>query len=197
MKSYLFKLTTLPKKTQILLVACLFAGILLAAWYVSERGPHRPNIADVTKPARGFENFTEFDETPPLIALETIEKPSSQVDSEVFLLKQQNEELQQLLHEKEARIKELQAELEDLQHQTEIEQESILEKSLLKEFPEEKVAEKSTPRIHVVKKGETLSEISRQYYGSGARWQAIYQANIDKLNDKNRVPVGTELIIPE
>ena len=52
-------------------------------------------------------------------------------------------------------------------------------------------------RSHTVKKGETLSEISRQYYGSSGRWEKILEANKDKISDKNRVRVGTVLVIPE
>lgn len=54
-----------------------------------------------------------------------------------------------------------------------------------------------SPRSHTVKKGETLSEISRQYYGSSGRWDKILQANREKISDKNRVRVGTVLVIPE
>lgn len=52
-------------------------------------------------------------------------------------------------------------------------------------------------RTHVVKKGETLSEIAERHYGTRTAWTKIYRANAEKLSDKNRLPVGVVLIIPE
>ncbi len=51
-------------------------------------------------------------------------------------------------------------------------------------------------RKHTVVKGDTLSTLSVQYYGTSRRWKEIYEANISKIPDQNRIKVGTELTIP-
>jgi len=52
-------------------------------------------------------------------------------------------------------------------------------------------------RFHVVREGQTLSEIARQYYGSARQWRRIFEANRAMLKDANTVRAGTRLIIPE
>ena len=52
-------------------------------------------------------------------------------------------------------------------------------------------------RFHIVRKGETLSEISRKYYGSAGKWRKIFEANRGTVKDANTVRAGTKLIIPE
>jgi nucleoid-associated protein YgaU len=54
-----------------------------------------------------------------------------------------------------------------------------------------------TPKIHIVRTGETLSDISYKYYGSSNKWQKILDANRSQIKDANRLRPGTELIIPE
>lgn len=52
-------------------------------------------------------------------------------------------------------------------------------------------------QFHMVKKGETLSDISRQHYGTISGWQKIFDANRETIPDSNQLKVGTVLIIPE
>jgi len=59
---------------------------------------------------------------------------------------------------------------------------------------DEKIA---TTRFHIVQRGETLSGISQQYYGSAARWQKILEANQDTITDANKISTGTKLLIPD
>ncbi|MHC4663807.1 MAG: LysM peptidoglycan-binding domain-containing protein [Planctomycetota bacterium] len=51
-------------------------------------------------------------------------------------------------------------------------------------------------KIHIVKRGETLSDIARQYYGN-ANYRPILDANADRIPDKNRLSIGVQLIIPD
>lgn len=53
------------------------------------------------------------------------------------------------------------------------------------------------PRLHQVEKGETLSSISKYYYGTPNGWRDIYEANKDKMVNKNRIRPGAVLVIPD
>ena len=52
-------------------------------------------------------------------------------------------------------------------------------------------------RFHIVRKGETLSQISYKYYGSTGKWRKIFEANRGTVKDANTVRSGTKLIIPD
>jgi nucleoid-associated protein YgaU len=49
---------------------------------------------------------------------------------------------------------------------------------------------------HTVVRGDTLSSISQQYYGSSSRWRFLYEANKATIPNPNQLAVGMELIIP-
>lgn len=51
-------------------------------------------------------------------------------------------------------------------------------------------------RLHIVQKGETLSSIAARELGSSSRFQEVFDANRDQLNDANDVRVGMSLRIP-
>ena len=52
-------------------------------------------------------------------------------------------------------------------------------------------------RIHVVQKDDTLFKLARQYYdGDQSKWKAIWEANMDRIPDKDKLKPGTELVIP-
>jgi nucleoid-associated protein YgaU len=51
-------------------------------------------------------------------------------------------------------------------------------------------------RAHVVREGETLSEIAAATLGSSRRWPELVAANRDRIADPDRVMPGTELRIP-
>jgi LysM repeat protein len=55
---------------------------------------------------------------------------------------------------------------------------------------------KTTPRSHVVDKGDTLFSISREYYGSADHWKQIRNANRKKLDASGKLKVGQTLTIP-
>ena len=51
--------------------------------------------------------------------------------------------------------------------------------------------------IHVVRSGETLSDIAVEYFGKASRWEEIHEANRDAIgDDPARLTVGMELRIP-
>ena len=55
----------------------------------------------------------------------------------------------------------------------------------------------ATVRKHKVAAGETLSSISKKYYGSEGKWRRIYDANRSALPSPNRLRQGMELVIPQ
>ncbi|MCC5021859.1 MAG: LysM peptidoglycan-binding domain-containing protein [Candidatus Synoicihabitans palmerolidicus] len=55
----------------------------------------------------------------------------------------------------------------------------------------------STTLTHTVVAGETLSSISRQYYGTALRWRDILAANRAEIPEANALRVGTLISIPE
>jgi nucleoid-associated protein YgaU len=49
---------------------------------------------------------------------------------------------------------------------------------------------------YTVLKGDTLSKISKQYYGDANKYMKIFDANKDKLKDPDKIQVGQVLTIP-
>jgi len=60
------------------------------------------------------------------------------------------------------------------------------------EQPEKAISQ----QFHIVREGETLSDISRQYYGSANKWQKILDANRSILKNANTLHPGVRIIIP-
>jgi len=56
---------------------------------------------------------------------------------------------------------------------------------------------KNAERFHIVRRGETLSDISYKYYGSADKWQKILDANRKMIKDVNKPKPDVKLIIPE
>lgn len=52
-------------------------------------------------------------------------------------------------------------------------------------------------KFHIVKHGESLSDIAQRYYGSSKLWKKIYKANRTEIEDVNRIKPATKLIIPD
>lgn len=52
-------------------------------------------------------------------------------------------------------------------------------------------------RLHKVQPNDSLSKIANKYYGDESKWLLIFNANRDKLTDKNSLKIGTKLFIPE
>jgi nucleoid-associated protein YgaU len=51
-------------------------------------------------------------------------------------------------------------------------------------------------QIYTVKAGDTLSKISKQFYGDANEYMRIFYANRDKLKDPDKIQVGQELKVP-
>jgi nucleoid-associated protein YgaU len=51
-------------------------------------------------------------------------------------------------------------------------------------------------KTYVVAEGDTLTKISRKFYGNSGRWQDILNANHDVLKDEKSLVVGSTLKIP-
>ena len=51
-------------------------------------------------------------------------------------------------------------------------------------------------KVHEVVAGETLSKISKQYYGDANKYMKIFEANKDQLSDPDKIKVGQKLKIP-
>lgn len=51
-------------------------------------------------------------------------------------------------------------------------------------------------QTYTVKGGDTLSKISRQFYGNANEYMRIFYANRDQLRDPDKIQVGQQLTIP-
>jgi LysM repeat protein len=49
---------------------------------------------------------------------------------------------------------------------------------------------------YTVQAGDTLSKISKKFYGDANAYMKIFEANSDKLDDPNKVQAGQVLLIP-
>ena len=55
----------------------------------------------------------------------------------------------------------------------------------------------SQGQTYTVKAGDTLSKISKQFYGDANEYMRIFYANRDKLKDPDKIQVGQQLSVPE
>ena len=51
-------------------------------------------------------------------------------------------------------------------------------------------------RSYTVQAGDTLSKISKEFYGDASQYMRIFEANRDKLKDPDKIQVGQVLAIP-
>jgi nucleoid-associated protein YgaU len=51
-------------------------------------------------------------------------------------------------------------------------------------------------QTYTVQAGDTLSKISKQFYGEASLYMSIFEANRDRLSDPNRIQTGMQLRIP-
>jgi nucleoid-associated protein YgaU len=51
-------------------------------------------------------------------------------------------------------------------------------------------------QTYEIKSGDTLSKISKQFYGHANEYMRIFYANRDKLSDPDKIQAGQKLVIP-
>ncbi|MGB7433636.1 MAG: LysM peptidoglycan-binding domain-containing protein, partial [Ahrensia sp.] len=49
----------------------------------------------------------------------------------------------------------------------------------------------------IIRRGDTLWQISRRVYGRGVKYTTIYNANVDQIRDPNRIWPGQIFAVPE
>ena len=59
-----------------------------------------------------------------------------------------------------------------------------------------KVADTTVYARHTVESGESLSKIAKHYYKDPMKYNAIFEANRDKLENPDMIHPGQELVIP-
>jgi nucleoid-associated protein YgaU len=64
------------------------------------------------------------------------------------------------------------------------------------DFPIDANAAQGSAQTYTVKAGDTLSKISKQFYGNANDYLRIFEANKDKLSNPDKIQVGQELKIP-
>ena len=67
---------------------------------------------------------------------------------------------------------------------------------LIADFPIDPKLQSASMRTYVVQAGDTLSKISKQFYGNTNDYMKIFNANRDKLSDPDKIRPGQELKIP-
>lgn len=112
-----------------------------------------------------------------------------EVQQRVELLEQEIQQLRNVLVQRERMIAQLTRELADTRVRPPL--------VAMEASPRLEPMATKAPRTHMVQRGETLSGISERYYGTRTAWVKLYRANAEKLPDKNRLPVGVVLNIPE
>jgi nucleoid-associated protein YgaU len=54
----------------------------------------------------------------------------------------------------------------------------------------------ATPEVYVVRPGDTLASLARRFYGSEGKWEKIYAANRERIDNPDSLDVGSRLVIP-
>lgn len=70
------------------------------------------------------------------------------------------------------------------------------EKSQANQATSKKIASKKADRTYVVRSGDTLFSISREFYKSSKHWKEILEANRKNIRDPKKLTVGETLVIP-
>ncbi len=52
------------------------------------------------------------------------------------------------------------------------------------------------PRMYTIGKGDTLFALARRFYSDERKWRDIWNANRDKIPNKDLLLIGTEIVLP-
>jgi len=147
--------------------------------------------------------------------LKTSQGLLSEKESTITILKQQNEESEKNIVEKDTTITELSESIKgygdlvkEIQEQMvqegkEKETEYADRLALLKEgkdIMEAKLAEaikKSIPDYYEVKKGDSLWNIAERFYNAGEKWIRIFEANVEKIDNPDLIYPYQRFTIPK
>ena len=139
----------------------------------------------------------------------------SEKESAITVLKQQNEESEKSLMEKDKTVAELSESIKGYENQvTEIREKMAQEGkekeagyaeslALLKEgkgIIEAQLAEaikKNIPDYYEVKKGDSLWKIAERFYNAGEKWIRIFEANMDKIKNPSMIYPYQRFTIPK
>lgn len=122
----------------------------------------------------------------------------------VKTLKQENDSLKRDLMAATARVEQLENVLGQARRSTPGQtsgQTAQIQPPMIRQAPTPSPAAQTpspsdAPRSYTVQSGDTLSTISRRFYGTPSRWIDIYQANRDRLSSENALRVGQSIRIP-
>lgn len=104
-------------------------------------------------------------------------------------------EVQRQAEEAKRQAEEAQRQAEEAKRQAEVAKKQ--EEEAKKRREEEAAAAAAVDRTYVVKKGDSLSKISMQFYGTQNRWKDIYEANKDKIKNPDLIYPDQEFVIPD
>ncbi len=139
----------------------------------------------------------------------------SEKESTIAILKQQKEDSEKIISDKDNTIAELSKSVKEyenlakeiqeqmLKEGKEKEAEYISELLLLKEgkgIMEAKLTEaikKSIPDYYEVERGDSLWKIAEKFYNTGEKWIVIFEMNMNKIKNPNRIYPHQRLTIPK
>ena len=114
-------------------------------------------------------------------------------------LKQENDSLKRDLVAANTRVQQLENVLGQARRSTQVQTPAPVQ--IQAQTPQQATSQQSpnpasVPRTYTVQSGDTLSAISKRFYGTPSRWIDIYQANRDRMSSESALRVGQEIRIP-
>lgn len=153
-----------------------------------------------TLPADPLRHPTERMEL--IASVEALESENNQLKRAVAELREEREELRERVGEAERRAEgadRLRRELREQEESgaaSETRQRASLAESTQSEASGRDDGNSSRTETYTVRSGDTLYRISSRFYGTGSRWNEIYEANRENLPNANSVRAGMQLEIP-